>query len=51
MDALSGVFLFFGFVVVIFILSVIFGSFFTVQTAQVALVQRLGKLRAWRGRG
>jgi regulator of protease activity HflC (stomatin/prohibitin superfamily) len=51
MDALSGVFLFFGFVVVIFILSVIFGSFFTVQTAQVALVQRLGKFARVAGPG
>ena len=35
--------LFLGLVIVLFILSVVFGSFFTVETAQVAIVQRLGK--------
>jgi len=34
---------FLGFFLVIFALSVVFGSFFTVETAQVAIVQRLGK--------
>jgi regulator of protease activity HflC (stomatin/prohibitin superfamily) len=35
--------LFLGLVIVLFVLSVVFGSFFTVETAQVAIVQRLGK--------
>jgi regulator of protease activity HflC (stomatin/prohibitin superfamily) len=34
-----------------FVLSVIFGSFFTVQTAQVAIVQRLGKFARVAGPG
>jgi regulator of protease activity HflC (stomatin/prohibitin superfamily) len=51
MDALSGAFLFLGLLVVIFILSVAFGSFFTVQTAQVAIVQRLGKFARVAGPG
>ena len=51
MDATSGVLLFLGFVVVIFVLSVVFGSFFTVQTSQVAIVQRLGKFARVAGPG
>ncbi len=51
MDPLTGVFLFLGFVVVLFVLAVVFGSFFTVQTAQVALVQRLGKFARVAGPG
>jgi regulator of protease activity HflC (stomatin/prohibitin superfamily) len=34
-----------------FVLSVVFGSFFTVQTAQVAIVQRLGKFARVAGPG
>src|SRR6266436_5628156 len=43
MDPATTVLLVMGSLVVIVALSVIFGSFFTVQTAQVAIVQRLGK--------
>lgn len=32
-----------GIVVVLLTLSIVLGSFFTVETAQVAIVQRLGK--------
>jgi len=35
----------------IFVLSVVFGSFFTVETAQVAIVQRLGKFARVAGPG
>ena len=51
MDATTGVLLFLGAIVAIFILSVVLGSFFTVQTAQVALVQRLGKFARVAGPG
>ncbi len=37
--------------IVIFALSVVFGSFFTVETAQVAIVQRLGKFARVAGPG
>lgn len=37
--------------VVIFVLSVVLGSFFTVETAQVAIVQRLGKFARVAGPG
>src|ERR1700728_2340773 len=36
-------FLFFVAVIVLLVLSIVLGSFFTVETAQVAIVQRLGK--------
>jgi regulator of protease activity HflC (stomatin/prohibitin superfamily) len=51
MDAITAVFLFFGVIVLIFCLSVVFGSFFTVETAQVAIVQRLGKFARLAGPG
>lgn len=51
MDPLTTIFLFFGVVVVILILGVVFGSFFTVETAQVAIVQRLGKFARVAGPG
>jgi regulator of protease activity HflC (stomatin/prohibitin superfamily) len=51
MDAASGVLLFLGFLVFIVVLSIIFGSFFTVQTSQVAIVQRLGKFARVAGPG
>jgi regulator of protease activity HflC (stomatin/prohibitin superfamily) len=51
MDATSGVVLFLGLLVFLFVLSVIFGSFFTVQTSQVAIVQRLGKFARVAGPG
>lgn len=47
-DLIIVVFLIF---VVIFILSVVLGSFFTVETAQVAIVQRLGKFARVAGPG
>jgi regulator of protease activity HflC (stomatin/prohibitin superfamily) len=40
-----------GVIVFLFVLSVIFGSFFTVETAQVAVVQRLGKFARVAGPG
>ena len=51
MDIGSGVLLFLGFLVFIVVLSVILGSFFTVQTSQVAIVQRLGKFARVAGPG
>jgi len=51
MDPLTGVMLFLGFVVLLFVLAIVFGSFFTVQTAQVAIVQRLGKFARVAGPG
>jgi regulator of protease activity HflC (stomatin/prohibitin superfamily) len=51
MDPVSAVLLFLGFAVVIFVLAVVFGSFFTVQTSQVAIVQRLGKFARVAGPG
>jgi regulator of protease activity HflC (stomatin/prohibitin superfamily) len=38
-------------VVAFFVLSIFLGSFFTVQTAQVAIVQRLGKFARVAGPG
>src|ERR1700747_1352504 len=38
-------------IVFLFVLSVILGSFFTVETAQVAIVQRLGKFARVAGPG
>ena len=51
MDPVTGVLLIVGSLVVIFALSVVFGSFFTVETAQVAIVQRLGKFARVAGPG
>jgi regulator of protease activity HflC (stomatin/prohibitin superfamily) len=51
MDPLATILLFFGVVVVILILGIVFGSFFTVETAQVAIVQRLGKFARVAGPG
>ncbi len=42
---------FFVIVVAIFVLVIVFGSFFTVETAQVAIVQRLGKFARVAGPG
>jgi regulator of protease activity HflC (stomatin/prohibitin superfamily) len=48
----AGVFLLIVFaVVLLFVLGVVFGSFFTVETAQVAIVQRLGKFARVAGAG
>src|ERR1700680_4067105 len=51
MDPATTVLLVMGILVVIVALSVIFGSFFTVETAQVAIVQRLGKFARVAGPG
>src|SRR6267378_466104 len=51
MDPATTVLLVIGSVVVIVALSVIFGSFFTVEAAQVAIVQRLGKFARVAGPG
>src|ERR1700693_2852894 len=44
-------FLFFIAIIVLLALSIVLGSFFTVQTAQVAIVQRLGKFARVAGPG
>jgi regulator of protease activity HflC (stomatin/prohibitin superfamily) len=51
MDATSVVLLFFVAVAALIALGVVFGSFFTVETAQVAIVQRLGKFARVAGPG
>jgi len=51
MDATGTILTFFGVLLVILISSVVFGSFFTVETAQVAIVQRLGKFARVAGPG
>jgi regulator of protease activity HflC (stomatin/prohibitin superfamily) len=51
MDATTSVLLIMIGLVVLFALSVILGSFFTVETAQVAIVQRLGKFARVAGPG
>ncbi len=51
MDFLTSSILLAGAIILIFGLSVVFGSFFTVETAQVAIVQRLGKFARVAGPG
>lgn len=51
MDAVATLLLFVGIVAVILVLGIVFGSFFTVETAQVAIVQRLGKFARVAGPG
>ncbi len=51
MDSMGGVLTVFGVFFVIFVLGLVFGSFFTVETAQVAIVQRLGKFARVAGPG
>src|SRR6202044_125177 len=51
MDAATTVFLVLIFIVFVFVLSIVMGSFFTVETAQVAIVQRLGKFARVAGPG
>jgi regulator of protease activity HflC (stomatin/prohibitin superfamily) len=51
MDAPTTVLLFLGVLVAIAALSIALGSFFTVETAQVAIVQRLGKFARVAGPG
>lgn len=51
MDTTTVLLLVVGLIVFLFVLSIIFGSFFTVETAQVAIVQRLGKFARVAGPG
>ena len=51
MDGVTTFFVFLGIIVVFLILGIVFGSFFTVETAQVAIVQRLGKFARVAGPG
>jgi regulator of protease activity HflC (stomatin/prohibitin superfamily) len=51
MDALTTILIFVVVIVVVLILGIVFGSFFTVETAQVAVVQRLGKFARVAGPG
>src|SRR6202158_4289247 len=51
MDATAMVLLVVAIFVVFFVLSIVFGSFFTVETAPVAIVQRLGKFARVAGPG
>src|SRR6202790_3001861 len=51
MDATGTILLLFGGLLALFALFAILGSFFTVQTAQVAIVQRLGKFARVAGPG
>src|SRR5579864_5765896 len=51
MDATGTALLVVGSLVILFALSTVFGSFFTVETAQVAIVQRLGKFARVAGPG
>ena len=51
MDPMNSLLLVFAVLVILFALSVVFGSFFTVETSQVAIVQRLGKFARVAGPG
>jgi regulator of protease activity HflC (stomatin/prohibitin superfamily) len=51
MDATGTLLLVVGTLVILFALSTVFGSFFTVETSQVAIVQRLGKFARVAGPG
>ncbi|MBZ5503809.1 MAG: SPFH domain-containing protein, partial [Acidobacteriia bacterium] len=51
MTDLTGVFLVLVGIVGILVLTIVLGSFFTVETAQVAIVQRLGKFARVAGPG
>ena len=51
MDPMTSLLLVFAVIVILFALSIVFGSFFTVETAQVAIVQRLGKFARVAGPG
>jgi regulator of protease activity HflC (stomatin/prohibitin superfamily) len=51
MDAVTAAMLLFGALVLILALTIAFGSFFTVETSQVAIVQRLGKFARVAGPG
>jgi regulator of protease activity HflC (stomatin/prohibitin superfamily) len=51
MDFMTLALMFIGGVVLVLALGIVFGSFFTVQTAEVAIVQRLGKFARVAGPG
>jgi len=51
MDSMGGVLTVLGVFFVIFVLGLVFSSFFAVETAQVAIVQRLGKFARVAGPG
>src|SRR5579872_5682213 len=51
MDFITGSLVLLAAIILIFGLSVVFGSFFTVETSQVAIVQRLGKFARVAGPG
>ena len=51
MDPMTSLLLVFAVIVILFALSIVFGSFFTVETSQVAIVQRLGKFARVAGPG
>ncbi len=51
MEITSMLLLFLAFFAILFVLSIVFGSFFTVETGQVAIVQRLGKFARVAGPG
>ena len=51
MDAMGSAFLILAGIVCFLVLVVMLGSFFTVETAQVAIVQRLGKFARVAGPG
>jgi regulator of protease activity HflC (stomatin/prohibitin superfamily) len=51
MDFITGSLMLFAAIILIIGLSVVFGSFFTVETSQVAIVQRLGKFARVAGPG
>src|SRR5580693_8912542 len=51
MDATGTILLLFGGLLALFALFAVLGSFFTVETAQVAIVQRLGKFARVAGPG
>ena len=51
MDPLASVIMIFGVIILLMVLGAFLGSFFTVQTAEVAIVQRLGKFARVAGPG
>ena len=51
MDALATLFTIIGLIFLVLVLGAVLGSFFTVQTAEVAIVQRLGKFARVAGPG
>jgi regulator of protease activity HflC (stomatin/prohibitin superfamily) len=51
LDPMTSLLLVFAVIVILFALSIVFGSFFTVETSQVAIVQRLGKFARVAGPG